>query len=294
MMKNSILPVILSALILVFAMAGCEEEPPGVIFTEVEKPLLDSTYLTAVPSAQNKNVLLVDITGVGCNNCPDAAITAKNILKLNSGRVNLMAVYPYMFKGYPLTNPHAGYDTVNTEDADNYISGLGSLQGLPTGFVDQVKQNNSYFIPATTWNVLVDNRLKESTPVNIDLTSKWIASENKSRLEVKLTYNQNLDTAKKHRIHIAILESGIIGKQANRDTVGGYQYFYKFDHVLRRLITPPTGELLKEKLLAGRVFEKHYYIAPRNNWKPENLTALVWVTNDADKEVFHSKEVVLK
>ena len=273
---------------------GCEEEPPGVVFTEVQKPLLDTTYVSAAPSAQLKNVLLIDITGVGCKNCPAAAIDAKNILKAHPGRVNLMAMYPYIIKPNSLTSPYAGYDTVTTDEADNYLAGLGSIGGIPTGIVDQVKQNNSYFIPVASWFGLVDSRLLETTPVNIDLSGKWIASENKSRLEVKLSYNQNLDTSKKHRIHIAILEDGIIGKQANSDTAGSYQYFYRFDHVMRRLITPSTGELLKEKLTAGRVFEKHYFIAPRYNWKSDKLSALVWVTDDSDKQVLHSQEVALK
>jgi hypothetical protein len=293
-MKKNLITMAFAMLGLVTFITGCEEEPPGVIFKEVEKPLLDTTYTGPVPSVQLKNILLVDITGVNCNNCPDAAVSAKNILGLHPGRVNLMAMYPYIFKPHNLTNPFAGYDTMNSDDADYYINSLGSLLGLPNGLVDQVKQNSSYFIPVNAWTGLVDTRLSITPPVNIDLKGKWLSSENKSRLEIKLTYSQTLDTTVKHRMHIALVESGIIGKQANKDTAGGIQYFYHFDHIFRKLLTPVTGVLLNAPYTAGRVFEKHYYITPRYNWKPDNLVALVWVTDAADKQVLQSYEVPLK
>jgi hypothetical protein len=44
---------------LAFALMSCEEENPPIKFTE--RPLLDTTYLSAVPTAQTKKVFLVNI-----------------------------------------------------------------------------------------------------------------------------------------------------------------------------------------------------------------------------------------
>ena len=58
-------------------LISCSEELPPVIMTEEEKPLLDTFYIGSVPAASVKKVLLFDVTGVRCNNCPKAAVLAK-------------------------------------------------------------------------------------------------------------------------------------------------------------------------------------------------------------------------
>ena len=279
-----------------FYLTGCDEEKPNIIFTVPEKPLLDTTYIASVPAAQDKHVFIADITGVGCNNCPDAAKIAKAIQENYApGRVQVLALYPYVTNPPgALTRPHSGYDTLNTWEADNYLAAFGSITGLPTGMVDQGKTGGSYFVPMTTLAGLADNRIKESTPLNIDLKSTWQPAFNRARLEVKLSYHKSLDTSVKHQVYIAIAENGIVGKQANRDTSGGYQYYYKFNHVFRRFLTPVSGVRLAAVLEPGRVFEKHYYVAPNAKWKADNLTAMVWVVNTADRQVLQSAEVELK
>jgi len=76
--------VVLGALFLtVGAMVSCDEELPPVIMTEEEKPLLDTFYIGSVPAASVKKVLLFDVTGVRCNNCPKAAVLAKSLASSN-------------------------------------------------------------------------------------------------------------------------------------------------------------------------------------------------------------------
>lgn len=272
--------------------AGCEEEPPAVRFTDPEKPLLDTTYMGIAPAPAPKAVFLVDITGVRCNNCPEAAITAKNIADNNPGRVTVLALFPEL-KPDVLTRPWDGYDTLVSKDAESLISTLGSLTSLPTGTIDQVKANGSYFIPHTQWASELAKRLSDSSFLNIDLNARWVAAENKSRLEIKLAYHAAA-LNKTHLLYVAVAENKIQGKQSNKDTAGGIQYGYTFNHVMRKLISSTTGDTLKAALTPGRVFERHYYIKPRYNWKPDNLLATVWVVDAATRRVLQSAEVHLK
>jgi hypothetical protein len=282
---------IFGAAVLLFS---CEEENPGVVFTTPVKPLLDTTYTTTdIPAAQNKNVLLLDVTGVRCNNCPDAAAIARRIADtLNPGRVIVLAAYPFS-PSPSLTAPWEGYDTLANVDAEALVGQLGAVPNLPIGCVDQIKPAGSYFLDRATWNGNVNNRLALSTPLNIDLKTGWIATDNRGRLEIKVTYTRAVSA--KHLMYIAVVENEIVGKQSNKNIKpSGIEEDYVHNHALRKLYTPATGDTLNAELSAGRVFEKQFYITPKSNWNPDHLECVVWVVDASNKEVLHVMREHLK
>ncbi len=278
-------------MLLAVAFCACKEENPGVIFTEPEKPLLDSTYiLGTAPAAQTKRVLLIDITGVRCVNCPKAAKEAHKLDSLNPGRVSVIAAFPYS-PGASLTAPWPGHDTLVTDDAEALILTLGNVASLPTGAVDQVMENSSYFIPFFTWASTLNAQLAKNTPFNIELNNSWNNTSKTGRAEIKITCTENIPGKK--LFYIAVLEDGIVGKQSDNQAAGGHVEEYDFHHVLRKLYTLPTGDSLNQTLVKGRVFEKHYSIKPRYSWKPANLLVMVWVVDAGSKEVVHVAEARL-
>ncbi|MCE2877722.1 MAG: hypothetical protein LW772_08665, partial [Bacteroidetes bacterium] len=142
--------VVMGALFLtVGAMVSCDEELPPVIMTEEEKPLLDTFYIGSVPAASVKKVLLFDVTGVRCNNCPKAAVLAKNLASSNSGRVEVVALYPKT--PMSLTFPWAGFDTMSTIEAEQIATAMGGITSLPLGAVDQVAFNGSKLLNTSDW-----------------------------------------------------------------------------------------------------------------------------------------------
>ncbi|MBL7813333.1 MAG: Omp28-related outer membrane protein [Bacteroidetes bacterium] len=289
-MRYALFATVLAASALI--LSSCEEEAPGVIFTEPEKPLLDTSYMTSsIPAVEPKRIMLFDITGVRCNNCPKAAKAAENIVAANPGRVQVIALYPNTTGG-PLITPWAGTDTMASADAEALVTANGSISSLPTGMVDQAVFGSSRFMPFTNWAGAVTGRLSLTTPVQIDLKSNWLSAQNRGRLEVKATYATA--QTNKHLIFIGITESDRIGIQSDQDTAGGIRYGYPHSHILRKLLTSTTGDTLSNTLVAGRVFEKHYYVTPRYNWWPDNLHAQVWIVDAVTKEVLHAEEVKLK
>jgi hypothetical protein len=286
---------LVAGLVALVGIVACEEQPKGVRFFDPEKPLLDTTYMaSSTPVAQDKNVLLFDVTGVRCNNCPEAAALARKIADtLHPGRVVVVALYPTSLPS--LTYPwDGGFDTMANADAEALTGNLGAIPNLPIGCVDQIKISGSYYLDRATWNGHVNNQLLKTSPLNIDLHTEWITSENKGRVEAKVTYTTAV-TGAKHLIYIAVLQSDVVSKQSDKNVKpSGVDEDYVHNHALRKLFTSTTGDTLNAELSAGRVFEKHYYVSPRYNWDPSHMEVVVWVMDAATKEVLHVAKEELK
>ncbi len=265
---------------------SCEEEPPPIKFTE--KPLLDTIYVSSVPNAQTKKVLLFDVTGVRCNNCPRAAELAKSIAADNPNRVEILALYP---NAGSLTFPWDGHDTLNTTDADQLIGTKPS--SLPKGMVDNIIYNGSVLIDELAWGAAVNQQLQKTTPINIEIKTSWLNSEDKARLQVKAIANKatNLNT----NWIFAVFEDDIIGKQSDSRLSTGYDDFYKHNHVLRQVVGSPFGDpVFTGSTNAGLTREKHVFIPRIKKWNADNLHIMVWVMDADTKEILHVESAKLK
>ena len=265
---------------------SCEEEPPPIKFTE--KPLLDTVYQASAPSAQTKKILLSDITGVRCNNCPRAAELAKKISADNPNRIEIIALYP---NAGTLTFPWDGYDTLNTTDADQLIGTKPS--SLPVGMVDNISYNGSVFIGELAWAAAVNQQLPKTTPVNIQIKTSWLNAEDKARLEVKAIANTaaNINT----KWIFAVVEDDIKGKQSDSRLPSGYDEQYKHSHVLRQVVGSPFGDPVFTGMVnAGATREKHVFIPRNKKWNADNLHIMVWVMDATPREVLHVESAKLK
>ncbi len=276
--------------ILALAFLGCEEVPPYIDFNPPVKTK-DTTYiLTTPPAAQHKAVLLEDITGVRCNNCPKAAQRAKDILAAKTeDSVVLIGLYTTHLENF--TKPWDGFENLTTNYSFQIVDFLGAPPGLPTGYVDraiilpQTVRFNSY----TTWANLVNNRLKLSTPVNISLNKTLNGRELK--LEMNLTYTQNVSN--NHQYSLYITEDNIVGKQTMPDGAGEKDD-YVHNHVLRYAFGLAAGNNINESLVAGRVIIKELDYTFPANFKIEDCHVVCVVTDATTNEVVNVREISLK
>lgn len=271
-----------------FGLQGCKEVPPFINYTEPDKPLLDTTYIvTTLPAVQSKRVLLFDVTGVRCNNCPNAALKAEEISNNNPGKVSVLGLF--ITSSPSLTAPWPGYDTLSSSTSEYVMQNIEAPGSLPKGSVDQAKFNGARMIEPTEWTSRVAERLLLTTPVNLETSSQYNSTTREARISVKATYTQNVTVP--HKMVIAIMENGIIGKQS---TLTGHEDAYEFNHVLRTTLTDPTGLLLTDALNAGRVYEKQYKFVIPAKWKAENCKVIAWIYESTDKNVQQVSEAFIK
>ncbi|PHX92538.1 MAG: hypothetical protein CK532_02810 [Flavobacteriales bacterium] len=273
-----------------FLFISCKEELPGIIMVDEAKPLLDTSYLMAIPTASAKKVLLFDITGVRCNNCPKAAVVAKKLLALTPNSLVVVALYP---KTPPsLTFPWAGFDTMSTIESEQIASALGGIGSLPLGSVDQFTFNGSKLIVPSDWASAIALQMVKSSPFNLHIKSTWNTPDGRARIEVKVITNKS--ATGNYKWAMGITENRVISKQSDADTSSGFRDDYMHEHVLRACIGSSLGIEIGNNMPAGWVREKHFYVLPKAKWKPENLDLVVWIYDANTKEVLQVEKAKLK
>ena len=251
-------------------ISSCEEEGPAVILDEAET-LSDTTYITStVPSAQDKVVLMEELTGVRCPNCPDGHQEVESILANNPGRVLAVAVHtPFLGQPFP------GEASLITQAGIDMESTFGGYDGKPASLIDRVSYPGEQyrFLGLPQWVIRVNERMMETSPVNIEVSSTISSNGNSGVVSASMTYT---DVASDHRFGILLTENEV----ATTQIVGSVEVEdYEQEHVLRRYITPVSGQGLEASLESGRVFEKDFAFDLEEGWNSDNMEVIVWVSD---------------
>lgn len=273
-------------LVLFLSLVGyaCQEIPPNINFEPDQFTGKDTTYvLDAVPAKDDQNVLIEDITGVRCPNCPEAAKVATELEDKYPSRVSVMTIHPLSIR--TLTTPIE--DTFNTQDGEDIFQQLigGSPQGgLPVGAV-----NRKIFPGETTvavayqkWFKYGEDELALKSDVNLTATVEKVDGQTIT-LAADATFTETLDKAV--FMTVALIESHIINPQS---TSSGTVEDYEHNHILRDVITPYQGVKLADNVAEkGRVFERVFTFNVSEKYVLENCHLVVFINriDDNSKEV---------
>ncbi|MBB00571.1 MAG: hypothetical protein CMN34_06535 [Saprospirales bacterium] len=260
----------LFASFLCLMMLSCEEEGPAVILDEAET-LSDTTYVTStIPIAQDKVVLIEELTGVRCPNCPDGHQEVETILANNPGRVLAVAVHtPFLGQPFP------GEPSLITQSGIDMESIFGGYDGKPASLIDRINYPGEQyrFLGLPQWVIRVNERMMETSPVNIDISSTLSSNGNSGVISASMVYT---GAASDHRFGILLTENQVPTTQI----VGSIEVEdYEQEHVLRRYITPVSGQGLEASLEAGRVFEKEFAFDLEEGWNSDNMEVIIWVSD---------------
>jgi hypothetical protein len=302
---------ILFSSVLLLSLVACEEVPPLINYEE-SKSLKDTTYvLSIVPVAEPKNVLLEDVSGVKCVNCPDATVIAKSIMAAFPGRAFTTVMHPNLNSLSSFVSPitKAGHESkydFRTDDAKEILELCGIPGALPRGFINRRKFSDqpNRFIGRTDWYVKCEQEIQRTTPVNIDIESTFDDAKQEGIAKVKFTYTAAVTN--KQYFSILLIEDSIIDVQEYQDPITfevkyNNQYVHMF--VLRDVVTFAQGDVVAKdtatSFVPGRVFEKEYKytmnVSDLIKVNPKNAKLLVFVHEGVpDLNILQVKEIHVK
>lgn len=285
-------------------LQSCKEQiPNGLNLNSLISK--DTTYVTSVfETPQQKKVLIEELTGASCTNCPAGTKQLREFDSLNPGRIVITALH----SGF-LTEPPAGalYDFRNPDaDALKLFFNEGD-PGKPSATFDRIPATSGtsagkYFIlrgqTGTDWTTTLPALLAKTTPVNIHLESAYNGTTGNVEVKIKLAFTA--DVTDQLAVSLFVLENGRVDIQEDKDL--GEIEDYHFSHIFRKLITPTSGELILDSLstkVKGRVLEKTLVFQPStsgiNGWNLDSCMIVGAVhRTGTSKEVLHVEEVKLK
>lgn len=260
-----------------FFLAGCDEKL--VIITP-------SGGNSGPTDPGSRKVLVEELTGVRCPNCPEGTATLVSLG--NTLGEDLIVVSIHAAPGYDVPYPESKYDfrTAGGTEMANFI---GAASFFPTASINRriVPPETEPYIPRTQWAGIIGEELAEAATVAIELNPAYNAANRQLDVAVNLVPQTTLSG--EHRLTVLITQDSIVDYQkVNLDKVPNYVH----RHVLRTILTQPTGDIITDPLSQGAQIAKTFSFTLPAAWDEKHCSVVAFVHHgtDPDKEVLQAAE----
>lgn len=254
----------ISIAIFFFLLLGCKESEIIIPPLEVE--------------TTGRTVLIEELTGVQCPNCPSANARLEAIQTVYSEQVIIIGIH-----GEFLTKPLAEsqYDFRNQASID-LENKYKPFIGKPSIVVNR-KFHPSFDLIANPiqaqWQTIIEDELLVEQEISI---TSDVLKENEDYI-INVGVLPLIDIDSPVDIHIYITESHIIDAQ---EDITRLILDYEHNHVLRKIITDISGERISESMTANQVVNYSTTLSADDldpSWVIENLELVIFVTDPEDK-----------
>jgi len=241
----------------------------SILYSCTEK---ERVIIPLVPSG-NRVILLEEITGKGCTNCPKGSREIENLLTQFPDNLVPVSIHSGFFAN-PEFFPLGTYDFRTTEG--EFLYGyLGPNEGYPAGVVNRTPRNNHMQIGLQQWASAITNDIQIPPAIEIAITKEYNAGTRQLTVTVDGIGKENVTADL--RISVMLTESGIIDAQDDQEA-GGIVDNYVHNHVLRDMLTPAAGEPFATAITVGETFSKDYVITLSDQWVPENMDIVAFIS----------------
>jgi len=241
------------------------------------------------PIISDRVVLVEEVTGVRCPNCPSGSAKIASLIEQFPDQVIAVAIH-----GSFLTSPYAEskYDFRHeaARELENYLK---PWEGKPAAFVNRKKFENEPLRSVPEFDLLatyVAQELNEPHQLEISMSTDY--DESSRTLEVNLGVIPLVDLSGEYRIHVMLTEDHIIDRQAN---VGELIEAYEHDHVMRMMLTAFDGDPFESELVANELINTSYSVtipAEDGSWVADNMNVVVFISDreGGDKIILQTVE----
>lgn len=230
------------------------------------------------PESGPQKVLVEEVSGVRCPNCPDGTRLLDALQKEFDSSLVVVTFHAGSFS-FPYSESKYDFKTDQTVEL---LQKLGSPLGYPAAIIQRTKasQGDGYPQLSNTWSSSISNALSVEPKIRINLETVITADEH-----VKLIYNllflEKMDGPVFTNIYL--LEDGLIDYQADLRDDNGVVEKYEHNHVLKQIITPINGEILGNSFDILETYTDSITLDLKsydNIEVPQNTSLIVFITRD--------------
>jgi hypothetical protein len=238
-----------------------------------------------------RRVLVEELTGVKCNNCPDGT-RLLNDLQDTYGKENLIVVSIHAAPDFSV--PYAGvegslYDfrTVNGKAMADYI---GPFEGAPCATISRYLPANAtslFVTPASEWPGIIATEFAKDYGLGLFVSNEYDPATRELDILVNIAPEQTITDAV--RLTVVITQDSIRDVQNDNNVI---IKDYAHRHVLRDVISQPSGNNIEELLTAGATISKSFSLILPDAWDANHCTVVAYVHRNGtpDKEVLQAAE----
>ena len=257
--------------IIVFVIAVVTIFSCNEIMLNIEDPIIPDS---------GRIVLLEELTGASCPNCPKGSASIQFILSKHPGRVAVVGIHGD-FLSQPI-HDKSKYDFRNpkAKDLENWFK---PWYGKPAATTNRILTDDAaepYAISSPDlWLAEVERELQKPHQMNILLKSDY--DEGNRTINLDVSAIPLVDLNGNYNISVYVTESKIIDAQSNGAV---YVDDYEHKHVLMDMMTRFDGDSFGTDLKANDVIQKKYtYTLPVREglFKPENMEIVVMVSKNS-------------
>jgi hypothetical protein len=273
---------------------------------KVDEPLAPGVATLCDPTVEvPRKVLLEDLTGHLCTNCPDAAKIAEELVDLYGDKLIVTGVHVTEIFAKPLETPaqwqsfgvpDSSFMTDYRTSSGNAIHDMWTPSGLPAGLVSRTEFGSSTVLGRTTWASAVQQLICQEADFALDFTA---VSYDASARELSTSVSAEARGALTGLYYITILltEDNVVDWQLDASVLPSYVSDYEHRHVLRDKLdaggnsSAIGAELFSGTAAAGDLFTttvSNYVLA--SEWDASNCALVAFVSNQAG-EVLQVEEI---
>jgi hypothetical protein len=239
-----------------------------------------------------RRVLVEELTGVKCSNCPDGADLLED-LQETFGKENLIVVSIHQAPDFSVPYPGANgsrYDfrTTNGKALADYI---GVFEGAPCASVARFLPPNAtslFVTPYSEWPGLITAEFAKDYGLGLFVTTEYDSLSRNVDILVNIAPESTLTGS--FALTVVITQDSIVDLQ---DVNGDLERDYLHRHVLRDVISQPTGNAVEAPLTAGALISQNFRYKLKDTWDAKHCSIVAYVhhTGVPDKEVLQATEV---
>lgn len=254
------------------ALSACKEVPASI-------PEL---------SVGDRKVLVEELTGVGCAQCPGG--TAKLAALTEQYGDNLVIVSLHAAPNFSNPLPESKYD-FRTQKGTELANYIGVAAGYPATAINRrlvPPETQIYLIGTSFWSGIIQEELVKPPQTGVFLNTQFDAVSRK--LDVNVNIAPDATLTGEYRLTVLITQDSIQDYQ--KDGLEKIPDYYH-RHVLRDILTLPTGNVIEEALTPAAVVTRHFSTTLPVEWKEKHCNVVAFVHRGAtpDKEVLQVDEV---
>jgi len=222
-----------------------------------------------------KTVLVEEVTGIRCQNCPIGSQTLV-ALQQQYGADKLVVVSIHAAGNFslPYASSKEDFRSAETQELANYV---GPLEGFPTAAINRklLPNETSIFItPHTRWGGEVAQDLQDDPSIAVTLDQTFDPATRALNLKVGMLPDQNLSG--EYRLTVLITQDSIQDAQLNGSTLIP-NYIHR--HVVRDVVSAPSGDIISEPFEIGQLITKSYNVVLPDTWEAKHCNVVAYVHN---------------